>query len=154
MNFCLSNEPLVIAPRREQLLRLDAGGYCSFEGWVRNHHLGREVVRLEYQAYPALAEKQGVAVLADAVQRFDLLGAQAVHRIGRLDPGGLAVWVGVCAVHRSEAFEACRFIIDEIKATVPIWKHEFFADGTEEWVDPSHCHCDHRHAPTQSTVHR
>lgn len=129
---------------RRELLRVDAGGFCSFEGWVRNHHLGRGVLRLEYEAYGKLARNQGAAVLETAAERYDILGVRAEHRIGRLEPGELAVWVGVCSVHRDQAFEACRFIIDEIKATVPVWKHEFYADGTDEWVDPTACHCDHR----------
>ncbi|MEO0794672.1 MAG: molybdenum cofactor biosynthesis protein MoaE [Verrucomicrobiota bacterium] len=149
--FFLTNSSIETGPLRNELLRLDAGGYCSFEGWVRNHHLGRDVERLEYQAYERLALKQGQAVLADACSRFDLLGARAIHRTGCLYPGDMAVWVGVCSVHRSEAFEACRFIIDDIKATVPIWKHEFYGDGTDEWVDPTACHCDHRHISNEAT---
>jgi len=148
--FTLSSSPIDPNPLRDTLRRVDAGGFCSFEGWVRDHHLGREVTRLEYEAYAGLAERQGRAVLADAIKRYDLLGAAAAHRLGALDPGDLAVWVGVCAVHRSEAFEACRYIIDEIKATVPIWKHEFFADGGDEWVDPTACRCDHRHIETEA----
>ncbi|MGE9296189.1 MAG: molybdenum cofactor biosynthesis protein MoaE [Puniceicoccales bacterium] len=150
MDFTLTSNSIDPNALRAPLLRVDAGGYCSFEGWVRNHHLGRDVTRLEYEAYGVLAERQGQQVLADAIARYDLLGAAAQHRIGSLLPGDMAVWVGVCAVHRGEAFEACRFIIDEIKATVPVWKHEFYTDGTEEWVDPTACHCDHRHADAEA----
>nr|WP_309400343.1 molybdenum cofactor biosynthesis protein MoaE [Cerasicoccus maritimus] len=140
----MSDKAIDHANLRQSLERIDAGGFCNFEGWVRNHHLGRGVERLEYQAYVRLAVKQGQAVLDDAMQRYDLLGLRAEHRIGALIPGDMAVWVGVCSVHRDQAFEACRFIIDEIKATVPIWKHEFYLDGSDEWVDPTACNCDHR----------
>ncbi len=141
MDFSLTNSGIDPAKLRHALLRADAGGYCAFEGWVRNHHIGRDVLQLSYEAYSTLAQKQGASVIATAKKRFALLGASAVHRIGELVPGDLAVWVGVSSVHRSEAFQACQYIIDEIKATVPIWKHEFYADGTHEWVDPTHCNC-------------
>ncbi|WP_309379897.1 molybdenum cofactor biosynthesis protein MoaE [Cerasicoccus frondis] len=143
--FTLSNKVIEHEVLRGSLLRHDAGGFCAFEGWVRNHHLGRDVERLEYQAYAKLAQTQGEAVLKLAHDQYDLLDLRAEHRIGALIPGDLAVWVGVCSVHRDQAFEACRFIIDEIKATVPIWKHEYYVDGSDEWVDPTACHCDHRH---------
>ncbi|WP_269538212.1 molybdenum cofactor biosynthesis protein MoaE [Cerasicoccus fimbriatus] len=143
--FTLTENPINEQQLRASLLRVDAGGFCCFEGWVRDHHLGRGVIRLEYQAYANLATKQGAEVLAAACKQYDLLDARAEHRIGNLSPGDMAVWVGVCSVHRDQAFEACRFIIDEIKATVPVWKHEFYTDGRDEWVDPTACHCDHRH---------
>ncbi len=142
--FTLTEQTIDHDALRRELQRVDAGGFCAFEGWVRNHHLGRDVLRLEYEAYGKLALTQGAAVLEQAMAHFDLLGARAEHRVGRLEPGELAVWVGVCSVHRDQAFLACRYIIDEIKATVPVWKHEFYADGADEWVDPTACHCDHR----------
>lgn len=139
--FELSTAPIEIEPRRRALMREDAGGYCAFEGWVRNHHLGKEVVELTYEAYAPLALKQGRTVLDEARKHYDILDTAAVHRIGDLRPGELAVWVGVCAAHRDAAFEACRAIIDDIKATVPIWKHECYADGSKVWVDPADCGC-------------
>lgn len=148
--FTLSGKVIDPNSLRCELQRIDAGGFCAFEGWVRDHHLGRGVIRLEYESYGVLAVKQGQSVLAAAMARFDILGARAEHRIGALLPGELAVWVGVCSVHRDQAFLACRYIIDEIKATVPVWKHEFYTDGSDEWVDPTACHCDHRH---QKGVH-
>ena len=145
MHFSLTSEPIESAMLRSGLLSRSAGGYCSFEGWVRNHHLGKDVVRLEYEAYPSLALKQGEAVLAQAMERFAIEGVRAVHRTGSLEPGELAVWIGVSAAHRDAAFAACRYIIDTIKETVPIWKHEFYTDGTEVWVDPTDCSCAHSH---------
>ena len=141
MRFELTHQPIDIDPHRGQLRNLHAGGYCAFEGWVRELHLGKAVTSLEYEAYPALALKQGNGAMDDALNLFEILDARAVHRTGRLLPGDLAVWIGVTAAHRDAAFEACRHIIDAIKATVPIWKHEFYVDGTDVWVDPTDCHC-------------
>lgn len=145
MQFSLNSQPIDTNALRQPLQRTDAGGFCTFEGWVRNHHLGKPVNRLDYEAYESLALKQGQTVLEEALQRFGILDIRTEHRIGSLLPGDLAIWVGVSAHHRDEAFQACRWVIDEIKATVPIWKHEFYADGSEDWVDPTACHCDHRH---------
>ena len=117
---------------------LDArvGGYASFEGWVRDHNDGRAVAGLRYEAYAELAEREGEAILADALQRFDIVDAACVHRSGDLAIGELAVWVGVSAAHRDAAFAACRWIIDEVKARVPIWKHERYAEGDAGWLHP------------------
>lgn len=152
MKFSLTESPIKIDSARNGLLRLDAGGYCSFEGWVRNHHLGQSVVSLGYEAYAALAQKQGETVIDQAFEHYNILGAAAIHRIGHLAPGDLAVWVGVCSIHRDTAFEACRHIIDEIKATVPIWKHEFYGDGSNVWVDPTDCHCATNHISKEAEV--
>lgn len=147
MDFSLTSQPIDVASLRKSLRSVDCGGYCSFEGWVRNHHLGKEVRSLEYEAYAVLAVKEGNAVLGEARQRFGIAAASAVHRVGRLVPGDLAVWVGVSAAHRDAAFEACRYIIDTIKERVPVWKHEFYANGTDVWVDPTDCSCaGHQHS--------
>jgi len=145
MRFSLTERTIEPGPLRGALLSHSAGGFCAFEGWVRNHHLGKSVVRLEYEAYGSLASKQGEAVLAEALERFDIEEARAVHRTGSLEPGELAIWIGVSAAHRDAAFAACRFIIDTVKETVPIWKHEFYTDGTDVWVDPTECSCAHVH---------
>ncbi|MBX3693290.1 molybdenum cofactor biosynthesis protein MoaE [Dokdonella sp.] len=113
-----------------------AGACVSFEGRVRDHNDGRRVLRLDYQAYVPLAEAEGLAILAEARQRFDLCAASAVHRVGSLAIGDLAVWVGVSAAHRGAAFDACRWIIDEIKSRVPIWKNEHYAGGVSGWLHP------------------
>lgn len=143
MLFQLSDSPIEPSKHRSSLLGEHSGGYVAFEGWVRNHHLGKAVTELHYEAYSALALKTGTAILESAVDKFSLNAAVCVHRTGRLLPGDLAVYVGVTAAHRSEAFAACRRIIDEIKADVPIWKYEIYADGTSEWVNPAECHCAH-----------
>ncbi|MBC2595482.1 molybdenum cofactor biosynthesis protein MoaE [Ruficoccus amylovorans] len=137
MDFILSAVPIDVYALRHRMMAPEAGGFCSFEGWVRNHHQGRSVNALAYEAYAPLALKEGRRILREAQRRFAITSACAEHRIGHLIPGELAVWVGVSAAHRDAAFDACRFIIDAIKDTVPIWKHEFYSDGTQTWVDPT-----------------
>lgn len=134
--FALADAPFEIAPLRARLLRAEAGAHVSFEGWVRNHNDGRAALGLRYEAYVALAETEGEAIVADALRRFAIADAACVHRIGDLAVGDLAVWVGVSAAHRDAAFAACRWIIDEVKARVPIWKHERYAEGDATWLHP------------------
>jgi molybdopterin synthase catalytic subunit len=112
-----------------------AGACVTFEGWVRNRNDGQPVLSLEYEAYASLAEKEGARILAEAREKFSILGAHGVHRVGHLRLGDLAVWVGVTAEHRGAAFDACRYIIDETKARVPIWKKEHYASGATEWIN-------------------
>ncbi|MDH4159099.1 MAG: molybdenum cofactor biosynthesis protein MoaE [Actinomycetota bacterium] len=109
------------------------GGTVTFVGAVRDVDAGRDVVRLEYTAHPTARQRLADVVAAVAA---DYPGARlaAVHRVGRLEIGDLAVVVAAGCPHRDEAFAAARRLIDDLKATVPIWKHQTFADGTEEWV--------------------
>lgn len=134
--FSLAETPFDTASLRANLLDDRVGGYASFEGWVRNHNEGRPVAGLRYEAYAALAESEGERILDEARRRYDILDAHCVHRIGELAIGELAVWVGVTAAHRDAAFAACRFIIDEVKARVPIWKHEGYVEGDAGWLHP------------------
>ena len=97
------------------------------------------VTRLEYEAFEALAVKEGERIVEEARQRFPILQAACVHRVGSLDIGELAVWVGVSAQHRDEAFAACRYIIDEVKHRVPIWKKEHYLNGDSGWVNCERC---------------
>ncbi|WP_330970719.1 molybdenum cofactor biosynthesis protein MoaE, partial [Lysobacter sp. A3-1-A15] len=101
-----------------------------------DHNDGRGVQGLRYQAYAALAQAEGERILAEALERFAIVDARCVHRVGELAIGELAIWVGVSAAHRDAAFAACRFVIDEVKARVPIWKHERYADGAADWLHP------------------
>jgi molybdopterin synthase catalytic subunit len=112
-----------------------AGACVTFEGRVRNQNEGRSVEALEYQAYAALAEKEGERIIAEARRKFQIIAARCVHRTGRLTLGDIAVWVAVTAAHRTAAFDACRYIIDETKARVPVWKKEHYAGGAAEWVN-------------------
>jgi molybdopterin synthase catalytic subunit len=134
--FRLSETPFDVASLRAELLDARVGGYASFEGWVRDHNDGRPVDGLRYEAYAALAETEGERILVEACARFDILDARCVHRTGDLALGELAVWVGVAAAHRDAAFAACRFVIDEVKARVPIWKHERYVGGAADWLHP------------------
>jgi molybdopterin synthase catalytic subunit len=135
MSFQLSPEPIDTAQLLHSLRDQRAGACAIFEGQVRNHNEGRSVRALEYEAHVTLAEKEGKKILDEAREKFGILGAGCVHRIGTLEPGDLAVWVGVIAEHRGAAFDACRYIIDETKARVPIWKREHYSDGTVDWIN-------------------
>jgi molybdopterin synthase catalytic subunit len=111
-----------------------AGGEVLFIGTVRDNDAERGVVGLAYSAHPS-AEGELRRVAEGIVAKFpEVIGIAAVHRIGDLDVGDLAVVVGVSCAHRAEAFHACHALIDELKATVPIWKHQRFTNGTDEWV--------------------
>ena len=147
--FLFSNTPVDLATLRAALADPAAGGYAAFEGWVRNHNDGLAVTRLEYEAFEALAVKEGERIVEEARRRFPILMAACVHRVGLLEIGELAVWVGVSAHHRDEAFAACRYIIDEVKHRLPIWKKEHYVNGDSGWVNCERC-ADHAHAPDYS----
>lgn len=134
--FALSDQAFDIAPLRARLLAAEAGAYASFEGWVRDHNAGRPVQGLYYEAYAALAKAEGERILEQALQRFPITAAACVHRSGELAIGDLAVWVGVSAAHRGPAFDACRWILDEVKSRVPIWKRERYPEGDADWLHP------------------
>jgi molybdopterin synthase catalytic subunit len=134
--FALAVETIELQSEKLCLDHASAGACVHFEGWVRDHNAGRSVRRLDYQAYAPLAETEGEAILTEALARFGLREARAVHRTGSLAIGDLAVWVGVSADHRDTAYAASRWIIDEIKQRVPIWKNEHYADGQSGWLHP------------------
>ncbi|HET6624771.1 MAG TPA: molybdenum cofactor biosynthesis protein MoaE [Nocardioidaceae bacterium] len=110
-----------------------AGGLDLFVGNVRDHDENKSVTGLEYSAHPTALEAL-CAVAERVAKEYDVLAVAAVHRTGKLAIGDAAVIVATAAAHRGEAFDACRALIDELKATVPIWKHQVFSDGTEQWV--------------------
>jgi molybdopterin synthase catalytic subunit len=137
--FSFSQSPLTPESYRAALADPAAGGYAAFEGWVRNHNEGHVVTRLEYEAFEALANKEGERIVAAAIERFGVIKAACIHRVGSLAIGDLAVWVGVSSRHRAEAFEACRYIIDEVKHRLPIWKKEHYQNGDSGWVNCERC---------------
>jgi molybdopterin synthase catalytic subunit len=137
--FSFSAEPFSPDGLRGALADAACGGYATFEGWVRDTNEGRRVLRLDYEAYEALALKEGERIVAEALARFGVRKAACVHRVGALGIGELAVWVGVSAAHRDEAFAACRYIIDEVKHRVPIWKKEHYPEGDSGWVNCERC---------------
>jgi molybdopterin synthase catalytic subunit len=110
-----------------------AGGVVSFTGLVRSHDGGRDVTSLEYSAHPSALE-QMTAVVHAVARELPVVKVAALHRVGHLQIGDVAVVVAASAAHRDQAFEAARRLIDDIKAGVPIWKHQHFTDGTQEWV--------------------
>jgi molybdopterin synthase catalytic subunit len=120
---------------KRSLVADSAGACVTFEGWVRNHNEGEAVVGLEYEAHAAIATHEGERILDEARRRFGILAARCEHRVGKLAIGDCAVWVGVSAAHRGAAFDACRYIIDEAKQRVPIWKKEHYASGESGWVN-------------------
>ncbi|MEQ1588001.1 MAG: molybdenum cofactor biosynthesis protein MoaE [Cyclobacteriaceae bacterium] len=111
----------------------EAGAVNTFIGNVRNQTSGKKVVRLEYEAYEPMAVSEIQTVIDRASEHWKLTGWAVSHRVGALLPGEIAVVVAVATPHRKESFEACQFIIDSLKQTVPIWKKEFFEDG-DQWV--------------------
>ena len=113
----------------------EAGAVAQFLGTVRNHNDGAEVIGLAYEAYQEMAEAEIGKIVDTASTRWTLLGTHTVHRIGTLDIGAIAVCVTVSSAHRDDAFAACRFIIDELKQSVPIWKNETLSDGVERWLE-------------------
>jgi sulfur-carrier protein adenylyltransferase/sulfurtransferase len=137
--FSFSHSALDTAALRTALEDPTAGGYASFEGWVRNHNEGHAVTRLEYEAFEALANKEGERIVTEAIEKFGVVKAACVHRVGSLGIGDMAVWVGVSSRHRAEAFAACRYIIDEVKHRVPIWKKEHYVTGDSGWVNCERC---------------
>ena len=118
-----------------------AGALCTFDGRVRDHNEGQSVTLLEYEAYGALALKEGERIVAEARELFGVYDVVCVHRTGALQLGEVAVWVGATAKHRDAAFAATRFVIDEVKKRVPIWKKEHYATGATQWVNCAH-QCD------------
>jgi molybdopterin synthase catalytic subunit len=135
MAFCISTEPIDPGARQRALRDPRAGACVTFEGWVRDLNEGEAVQSLEYEAYAPLAEKEGERILAEAREKFAIETAAGVHRIGHLQLGEVAIWVGVIARHRGAAFDACRYIIDEAKARLPVWKKEHYAAGTTAWIN-------------------
>ncbi len=153
MRFRFTPVAIDTAACRQELLDGGAGGYVSFEGWVRDHNEGLAVTRLEYEAFEALAVKEGERIMAEAMLRIPLRHALCVHRVGDLGIGEMAVWVGVSAAHRGEAFEACRYIIDAVKHRVPIWKKEHYLNGDSGWVNCERCAAPTSHPHTHSHRH-
>ena len=134
---------VALADVREQALSVDevlsavrhpqAGGIATFVGVVRDHDHGHDVASLDYSAHPTAVEVLR-RVAEEVAARHEVIRVAAVHRTGHLEVGDLAVVVAVSAAHRGAALEACRDLIDTLKESVPIWKHQLFADGGDEWV--------------------
>jgi molybdopterin synthase catalytic subunit len=153
MRFRFTQSAIDTQAARAELLHLGCGGYASFEGWVRDQNEGQEVTRLEYEAFQALAVKEGDCIIAEALRRYPVKHALCIHRVGTLGLGEMAVWVGVSSAHRGEAFDACRYIIDEVKHRVPIWKKEHYRNGDSGWVNCERCAAPAHHAHAGNHEH-
>lgn len=133
----LTDQPIDIAPLVEQAQRPGAGAVVMFLGVTRELTDGRQTVALDYEAYPAMAEREMARLASAAGERWPLETCILVHRTGRVPPSEASVAVVVSTPHRPEAFDAARWLIDELKQSVPIWKREAWSDGATEWVHPS-----------------
>ncbi|GAB4217926.1 MAG: molybdenum cofactor biosynthesis protein MoaE [Synechococcales cyanobacterium] len=132
--FSICTDPIDGQQFLSQLGDPRSGAVVTFEGRVRNHNQGLEVLALEYQIYETLALKEGRRILTEAGQRFQIHQAMACHRQGYLTLGEVAVWVGVSSSHRRDAFASAEYIIDAIKSRLPIWKKEHYVTGSAQWV--------------------
>jgi molybdopterin synthase catalytic subunit len=129
----ITNDTLSVAECTDWVMSPQAGGIDVFIGTVRDHTKGKKVVRLEFEAYEKMALKEMQKIADEMIKRWPLHKVLMHHRTGVLQIGEIAVIIAVSASHRDAAFEACRYAIDTLKQTVPIWKKEVFEDG-EEWV--------------------
>ena len=145
--FSLTESEISESSQLASLKNQSCGALAQFSGWVRDHHNGRTVEKLEYEVYPELALNEGTAIVQEARKMFPVEHISAIHRTGTLQIEECAVWVGASSAHRAEAFAACRWVIDEIKSRLPIWKREYYADGAIEWAG---CHaCEHANSHSQ-----
>ena len=139
MSFSVSNTRIDVDVVKKSVADHHCGALVVFEGWIRDHNEGQAVERLEYEVYTPVAEKEGAVIIKEAMQRFAVQHAVCVHREGLLELGEIAVIVCVSSAHRGEAFDACRYIIDETKTRLPIWKKEHYVSGASEWVNCERC---------------
>lgn len=124
----------------------DCGASACFFGWVRNHHQGKAVKRLNYDCYEALAEKELARISREVGEKYGCSEVRILHRCGMIEIGEIAVAICATSAHRDEAFRACREAIERIKTTVPIWKKEFYEDGTSAWTFCEHTGKNHEHS--------
>jgi molybdopterin synthase catalytic subunit len=136
MNPFLTRAPVDLSSLIAAVSAPERGGVATFLGLVRNHQNGVPVVRLEYSAYEPMAEAEAARIVAEAEGRWPARVTLS-HRLGELAIGDIAVAVVAASGHRAPAFEACRYVIEELKRRVPVWKKEFYADGSVTWVDPT-----------------
>jgi len=139
MKFSVSHTAIDVAAAKQAVADVHCGALAVFEGWIRDHNEGQQVERLEYEVYRPLAEKEGAKIVDEALARFAVRHALCIHREGLLELGDCAVIVCVSAAHRDAAFDACRYIIDQTKTRLPIWKKEHYVSGISEWVNCEHC---------------
>jgi len=134
LRAAMTEEPIFLADHEELVGHQSAGAIVGFVGMIRDHDGGRRVVRLEYSAHPSAAQVLAQVVAEVAEEASGVRAIAASHRIGVLRIGDAALVSAVAAEHRGAAFDTCALLVDTIKARLPVWKHQFFDDGTEEWV--------------------
>jgi molybdopterin synthase catalytic subunit len=137
--FELNNNPVFFSDYRSRFTNPEVGGVVIFEGKVRNHNDGKDVDSLEYEVYEEMALSEGKKIMDKSLELFDIEEVFCVHRHGHLQVGDVAVLVIAFAKHRKEAFEACEYIINEVKHTVPVWKKEHYKSHPSEWVACHRC---------------
>ena len=134
VQYALTDEPLDVAAHEAAVAHPAAGAVVSFAGVVRDHDGGRSVLRLVYEAHPTA--EAILAEVAAEIAKDPVVHAVAVsHRVGELEIGDTALAAAVATAHRGEAFALCARLVDEVKARLPVWKHQHFVDGTDEWVN-------------------
>ena len=131
----VTEQVIALTDHEDLVASVEAGAVVSFAGVVRNHDGGRQVLRLEYSAHPSAAETLFEVLAEVAASVTGVRAIAASHRIGPLELGDAALVVAVAADHRGAAFSTCERLVDTIKERIPVWKHQFFADGTDEWVN-------------------
>ena len=139
MKFSVSQTAIDVEAAKKRVADNSCGALVVFEGWIRDHNEGQAVERLEYEVYKPVAEKEGARIIDEAIEKFQVSHALCIHREGLLELSEVAVIVCVSSPHRGEAFDACRYIIDNIKTRLPIWKKEHYVSGISEWVNCEHC---------------
>lgn len=133
----LTEEPIRLDPMIDQVRAPDRGGIAIFLGLVRDHHQGKGVLGLDYSAYGEMAERVTAQIIKEVESRESRVAVAVQHRLGALTVGDTAVAVVAAAPHRNAAFDACRYVIEELKKRVPVWKREMYSDGSVAWVDPT-----------------
>jgi molybdopterin synthase catalytic subunit len=131
----LTTGPIAVERLLAEAARPDCGAIALFLGTTRDHHGGRRVVRLAYEAYEPMARAALERIEGEALRRHAVVRCHIVHRLGEVPPGEASVAVIVTAAHRAPAFEACRWAMDEVKSTAPIWKKEHYDSGDADWVE-------------------
>ena len=137
MSAYLSREPISVDALIAQAAAPECGGTCLFLGTVRNGPEESGVAAIEYTAYDDMADAELQRIVADALQRWPSARIALRHRLGHVAVGEPSIAIATAAPHRAQAFEACRYVIEEVKRRLPVWKKELRADGTEVWVDPA-----------------
>ena len=133
--FALTDQPIQVHPAYRTPGSVRCGALVEFAGHVREQNQGRQVVTLQYEGASALAANEFQRIEAEVLDRYAIDAVSCIHRVGILAIGDAAVWIGVWAPHRGPAFDACRYVIDELKKRLPIWKKEHYADGDSGWIN-------------------